>query len=386
MDLVKKKIVVVTHYYGSHGGGIEIVAQQINRRLVESFGHKVVWFSSNTDCPPTIDGIKTVPIRTFNGVEKILGTPCPLWFIGPRALNSMRSALKNGDVLFIHDFFYSGNIFMFFLAKFYRKPIIMVQHLGYYPFRNPFLQGIHFLLESSLGRLMFFFSNRLIFISYQVKNYFLRKMPQLIDRMDVIPNGVDSEIYFPVDAEKRIALCQEQNLQIKKMKILFVGRFVEKKGLRLILSLAKIFSDFQWVLIGWGPMRVEDWNLDNVVIHRNLEAKSVPTFYQACDLLILPSRGEGFPLVIQESMACGTPALVSEECANAYPINHELIFQEHLGGDDELERWSNALHKTTSSVFGNQALRKNVANFAKHHWDWNQSIRRYAEIIHEIIQ
>ena len=54
-------------------------------------------------------------------------------------------------------------------------------------------------------------------------------------------------------------------------------------------------------------------------VHRNLSQAELPPLYQAADLLVLPSVGEGFPLVVQEAMACGTPALVGDETAAGCP-------------------------------------------------------------------
>jgi len=81
--------------------------------------------------------------------------------------------------------------------------------------------------------------------------------------------------------------------------------------------MARIRPEITWVFAGWGHLNPADWDLPNVVVFSDLAGSSLAALYQASELLVLPSKGEGFPLVIQEALACGLPVVCSAETAGA---------------------------------------------------------------------
>src|SRR4029453_13710967 len=114
------------------------------------------------------------------------------------------------------------------------------------------------------------------------------------------------------------ALRAKLELAESQIVFIFVGRFVEKKGIQIVRHLAVRFPDITWLLVGWGPEDPARWHLKNVRVVGKRTSPDIAELYQAADLLVLPSVGEGFPLVVQESMSCGTPVAISTETAAAY--------------------------------------------------------------------
>src|SRR6185503_20178911 len=187
----------------------------------------------------------------------------------------------------------------------------------------------------------------------------------------LIANRVDTTEFHP--PQQRAANPQPQ--------LLFVGRFVEKKGLPLLRELAARLPQAQWTFAGWGPLDPEDWKLPNVRVLRNLTGSDLVPIYQAADLLVLPSVGEGFPLVVQEAMACGTPALVSSETAQAIPEAAGVLLSEALGPGDPAQRWAERISSLLSSPDALSALRVQVARFARANWSWERCAARYEEVL-----
>jgi glycosyltransferase involved in cell wall biosynthesis len=68
-----------------------------------------------------------------------------------------------------------------------------------------------------------------------------------------------------------------------------------------VRRMARQRPDIQWAFAGWGHLDPQVWGLPNVVVFRDLSGADLVPLYQASDVFVLPSKGEGFPLVIQEA-------------------------------------------------------------------------------------
>ena len=52
-------------------------------------------------------------------------------------------------------------------------------------------------------------------------------------------------------------------------------------------------------------------------VFSDLAGPGLAELYRASDVFVLPSQGEGFPLVVQEALACGLPVVCGDESTGA---------------------------------------------------------------------
>jgi glycogen synthase len=140
------------------------------------------------------------------------------------------------------------------------------------------------------------------------------------DLIHVVPGGVDLERFCPGDRDAARARLAWP----KRASILFcVRRLVRRMGLESLIeafaAVAPKHPDAVLIIGGTGPLRAE---LEARVKSHNLSAQvrftgfipetDLPSAYLAADLSIVPSQNlEGFGLTAVESLACGTPVLVT---------------------------------------------------------------------------
>ena len=369
------RVALVTHYFPAHRGGIELVAGEIARSLAAEHGIEIAWHASDCDPAPAIPGVVCVPARSWNGVERALGIPFPLW--SPGALRRLVAAVRQANVVHIHDCLYLPSLVAYAAARLTRRPVLVTQHIGMVPYRSRMLRGLMSLAYRLLGRQVLGGARQVIFVSDAVRRYFLsfvrfRAAPALV------LNGVDRALFHPVDEARRAALRSELEADGRTPLLLFVGRFVEKKGLPLLRALAARMPDARWLFAGWGPLDPDRWALPQVSVFRDRSGARLAQLYQAADLLVLPSRGEGFPLVVQEALACGTPALVGAETASALPQAPEALLAEPLDGPDAAACWEARIR---AFALAPGMLRAAAAAYAAEHWSWERCAASYAELI-----
>lgn len=119
------------------------------------------------------------------------------------------------------------------------------------------------------------------------------------------------------------------SLRSQTPTFLFCGKFIPKKHpLDLLKAMAYLDQagrlNFQLLMVGDGELRpdceqlVKDKNLP-VQFSGFLNQQEIVKAYIAADCLVLPSdNGETWGLVVNEAMACGLPAIVSDQ-VGCYP-------------------------------------------------------------------
>ncbi|MGE0109890.1 MAG: glycosyltransferase family 4 protein, partial [Bdellovibrionales bacterium] len=196
----------------------------------------------------------------------------------------------------------------------------------------------------------------------------------------VIPNGVDLRTFQPPIPENRRFLREQFALKRDQPVFLFVGRFVEKKGLAVLHLLAKALPMCRFWMVGNGPISPENWLLPNVHVFRNRVNLSLTELYHAADLLVMPSYGEGFPLVIQEAMACGLPVLCSKETAQGCRPAMSFLHTAKLWPHDPArtaKAWETKI-RNFSIPLPLDRTEDHLVSFAQEAWDWPPIANVYA--------
>lgn len=139
------------------------------------------------------------------------------------------------------------------------------------------------------------------------------------DAVHVVPRGVDPARFFPGDREQA---RQRLGLPLDWPVLLWVGRMVPVKGLDVLIAACKRLAaqgtGFQLCLVGDGPLRPALEQTcraaglaDCVTFIGSVGQHHLPDWYRSADVTVLPSRSEGIPNVLRESLACGTPFVAS---------------------------------------------------------------------------
>src|SRR3954447_803597 len=315
------RILFVSHYALPHLGGIEVAIDAMAREMTGR-GHAVTYLASDAvradegSAGPAPDApYRVVRVPAINLVEDRLGVPYPVF--GPRLLRELRRELAHADVLHAHGFLYMSAVAALRMAR-SRVPGVLTEHVGHVHYESPLLDRAEALAIATIGRAAVRAANALVYVNDEV-GAALRAMAPPGTPIERIENGVDTDRSRPPEPGERERLRVELGWSGERRRVLFVGRLVAKKGLHVALDAAR-HGDFELVVAGPGSLPADA--PPNVTALGALPPARVAELYRAADAFLLPSRGEGFPLTVQEAMASGLPVVLSNDPA----------YRSHLDG------------------------------------------------------
>jgi glycosyltransferase involved in cell wall biosynthesis len=201
------------------------------------------------------------------------------------------------------------------------------------------------------------------------------------DAIEVLRNGVDMTLFRPGNRETvRRALGVGQAPLIAT-----VGNLLELKGHDLVLKAAHRIPGAHVVVVGRGPEKVRLATLvrelhmqDRVQFLDNLPQTDLAGVYSAADVLGLGSTREGWPNVLLEAMACGTPVVATDVGGV-----REIVTDGHVGqtvaGRDPGE-FAAALRR----FLGGQRRAPELVRSHASRFAWSPIVHRYYDILLEV--
>ena len=155
--------------------------------------------------------------------------------------------------------------------------------------------------------------------------------------------------------------------------ILFVGRFIERKGVLLFLETAKRLPNFGFHLVGAGSLEQKvvkaSKELKNVFYYGALmqskkkDLDRLLNLYSSCDFLLSPYLyDEGFSATLIESLSCGTPVIVPKRGSPPTFLSEKVaVFLSENPSSKEIANVLSKIFKNKESVI---LMKKRARDFA----------------------
>lgn len=199
--------------------------------------------------------------------------------------------------------------------------------------------------------------------------------------ISVIENGVDDSFFCPLDGNKE---------QDGMLKILFVSRLIEGKGLQFVIPDIKEVNEsvikegkkgIKLLIVGDGPFRqtlenlIKEHGAEQIVSFEGRKDKDeVREYYRDADIFILPSLSEGMPNVVLEAMASGLPIVMTPCEGSKELINGNGIIKKPA-------EFCEALIKMCTSDEKRRQMGVNSRKLVQECFEWEQIAERYLALI-----
>lgn len=219
-------------------------------------------------------------------------------------------------------------------------------------------------------------------------------------KLTVIPPGVDTSHFYPIPADEA---KQYIGLKPENRMVLFVGRIEPLKGIDTLihamscLDMRLLRRPVHLAIIG-GDVDVSPEEMTDemarlqklcdelcmggmVVFLGKRGQDSLPYYYSAAEMVVMPSLYESFGMVALEAMACGTPVIASEVGGLGYLVQNGITGYTVPDSDPE------ALCEKLSILLGNPSLRNEMGRMAAGYatdYDWSKIASQVIDVYKEV--
>ena len=369
---MEEKVLTIAMFGQKHvlarEGGVEIAVKELAVRMAAK-GHHVICYDRKS---PPVNGAALDGSRRYGGVSIVT-----VWTVRRKGLAAVTSsfaaalisAFGRADIVHIHA---EGPAAMCRLPKLTGKRVIVTVHgldharAKWGGFASKYLLWG----EKQAVR----HADEIIVLSRHMQEYFRNEYGR---GTVFIPNGVTKPTIREADAIK------EKWGLTKGSYVLFVGRLVPEKGLRILLEAWKeLRTEKKLVIVGESSDTTEyaeelkRMSIDTVLFVGFQQGEVLDELYSNAFLFCLPSELEGMPLSLLEAMSYGSCCVVSDipECAE---IVEDKAVTFPKGDPDALRR---TLQELLDDPARAEKYRRASAEFVLKKYSWDDAAEKTLEL------
>lgn len=230
--------------------------------------------------------------------------------------------IKVNSIDIIHAHGKGAGLFGRLLKLFLGKSLIYTFHGIHVIFYSEFIRRIYLMYENIFGSL----DSMKIFVSESEKD-FAKKNNLKINKFNysIINNSVSNKKIINLSSDQKI-INASININNNSKNIISVCRLVEQKNIFEIIRIAKILHNYNFIILGNGPLLNE---IQNYILKKNVKNVYMPgkinnvfKYLYASRIYLSTSFYEGLSISILEAMSIGLPIIASNVVGNVDAIEH----------------------------------------------------------------
>lgn len=330
-----------------------------------------------------VDGVKVYYFKRLTK-DHTHFSPALLWFLH-QTIKSEKQKTKNEKIIVhIHAWWNLVSIFSCLVAKLHGVKVVLSPRgmLTSYSLTNrnsKFKDAIHSLIGKRLLKYCHIHAT-------SIKEQQDVAQTCTVSGITVIPNFV----HFPNWAMR--AVDAEETAHLPEIyKLLFLSRVEEKKGLEILFeALSHVAIPYHLSIAGTGEQSYID-SLKNLAERLGIQQKLTWLGHVANehkfellaqnDLMTLTSYNENFANVVIESLAVGTPVLISEEVGlAAYVKEHELGWVSTL----KTEEICDAINGSYMALYQRKNIREKAPSIIQNHFNNKNLVEIYHQMYNNL--
>jgi glycosyltransferase involved in cell wall biosynthesis len=358
---------------GAYGGPVRVAVNQT--RALLAAGHEVILAAGargyGKDVPETHDG---VPVKLFN-VRSIVPQLGFSGLIAPGLQTWLREVGPTADAIHIHMGRDLVTLPSALLASSRNIPYVLQTHGMVTPSAHPLAKPVDLLwTKPALRR-----ARRIFYLTDSEQQSLDALVPGELS-LEQLHNGVPESPAFP-------------SKDTQDIEVLFLARLQERKRPMMFVEMARKlhsrFPNVRFVLV--GPDEGEGKAVQAAIEESGLQTtlawegpvgpEESAERISRCDIYVLPSVNEPFPMSVLEALGLGKPVVITDTCGLA-----EAVSRSNSGAvvDSSLESLTDAVALLLNDPLGRMNAATNAGHLAAQDFGMNRVARQLETTYEEV--